>query len=172
VDSVSSGFSATFTAAVQKPAWLIEMSLASSTVRLSSYDTVTWSGNDWTGTDVRVEGFVPGALTVRGSLVFGNADDTYGALFLLNNPTDRRIRLWRYDAAMDLATSAPKLKADAVGAAVQIGEKEVQVGLRDACEYRLGPRAVVSKAYGFNTLIPAGRTLVINNISFVLERGR
>jgi hypothetical protein len=107
VDSVSSGFSDSFTAPVQKPAWLIEMSLESSTVRLSSYDTVTWSGNDWTGTDVRVDGLVPGALTVRGSLIFGNADDTYGALFLLNNPTDRRIRLWRYDAAMNLSTSAP-----------------------------------------------------------------
>jgi len=48
----------------------------------------------------------------------------------------------------------------------------VLVGVRDKAEFMLGPRATVSREFGFNSLLPAGKVLVINGISFTLERKR
>jgi len=66
----------------------------------------------------------------------------------------------------------PILVADAVGSGVQFTESQTTVALRDPCEYRLGPRKIVTPENGFTTVIPAGRVVVINGISYVVERGR
>jgi transcriptional regulator with XRE-family HTH domain len=62
--TLHASLSAAYGAAVQKPAWLIELSMAS-TLRLSSFDTVTWNGQTWTAADVDVTGLRVGALDVK-----------------------------------------------------------------------------------------------------------
>lgn len=156
-------------AAVQRPAWLVEIGLTS-TLRLSSFGTVSWDSQTWTAADVNVASLKVGALKISGSIVFGNADDTYGAIALTEGFTDKRIRIWGYDAGAISATADAVLVADAVGAGAEIGPTSVRVGLRDACEYKVGPRAVITPAYGFNTLLPAGRTITINGTAYTLER--
>lgn len=168
--TLSAALQAAHAAPVQRPAWLVELSL-SAPVRLSSYGTIGWDGQTWTAADVSVSGLRVGALEVTGALVFGNADDTFGAMVLNEGMTDKRVRIWGYDAAATGAAD-PVLVCDAVGAGAEISESRVRVGLRDACEYMVAPRAVVSPAYGFNVFIPAGRTLTINGMSYTLERGR
>lgn len=153
---------------VQRPAWLVELGM-SSTVRLSSYGNVSWNGQSWTAADLDVSGLKVGALQAAGALVFGNADDAFGALFLNEGPTDKTVKIWGYDAAATAANDPVQL-LDAVGAGAQIGTREVRVGLRDAVEYRLGPRAIVAPEYGFHLLLPAGRTLMINGVSITLHQ--
>lgn len=168
--TLSAALQAAHAAAVQRPAWLVELSLAS-VVRLSSYETVSWNGQTWTAADVNVASLRVGALRISGTLVFGNADDLFGAIALTESFTDKRVRIWGYDAGATGA-SDPVLVGDGVGAGADISETVVRVNLRDAAEYRMGPRAIVAPAYGFNTLIPAGRSITINGQTYVLERGR
>jgi hypothetical protein len=159
-------------AAVQSPAWLVEIGL-SSTLRLSSYATVSWDGQTWTAADVDVAALRVGALSITGSLVFGNADDSFAAIALGESFTDRRIRIWGYDGRIaSPALSDPVLVCDGVGAGADVAPDRVRVAIRDACEFRIGPRAVVSPAFGFNTFMQSGRTLTINGVSFVIQRGR
>ena len=157
---------------VQKPAWLVQIDLTSP-LYLCSFAAVSWNSLSWSAADVNVSGLRVGALKVTGSLVLGNADDTYGAIALNEGFTDKRIRIWGYDASISSpAVGDPVLVCDAVGAGADVGTDYVRVALRDSCEYRMGPRAVVSPAFGFGRYLPAGRTLTINGVSYVLERGR
>lgn len=170
--SLSSNLQAAYSAPVQKPAWLIEIGFPTP-MYMSSYGDVTWNSHNWLGFDVDVSGIKVGALSLAGSLNIGNADDAIGTVVLLYGVTDRTIRFWGYDAGItSLAAGDPVLVADGVGGGAVISEKSVSISLRDLVEYRLGPRAVVSRENGFTAFLPAGRTLVINGISFVLERRR
>lgn len=164
---------AQYAAPVQRPVWLVQIDLSSS-IYLSSYDAITWNGQSWSKTDINVESIRVGALTVTGSLIFGNGADEGASLVLNETFTDKRIRIWGYDmgAGATPAATVPFLLCDAVGAGADINPDRVRVGLRDACEYRLGPRAIVTSKYGFNTILPTGRTITINGITFVIQRGR
>lgn len=173
--TLTAALQAAHNAPVQRPAWLVEITLSLSTLRLSSYGAVTWppsSGQNWIAEDINVSNLRVGALRVTGNLVFGNADNSYGAIVLDEGMTDKRVRIWGYDAGAISAADDAVLLVDAVGAGADIAENKVTVGLRHASEYKLAPRAIVSPLYGFTTMIPAGRTLTINGISFVLTRGR
>lgn len=158
---------------VQKPAWLVEITLSSVT-RLSSFGSPSWDGHAWTQADINVASLRVGALEISGTLVLGNADDTFAALALGESFSDKRVRIWGFDAtiASPLGADDPVLVCDAVGGAAIVAPDYVRVSLRDACEYRIGPRATVSPAFGFNTLLPAGRTVTINGITFQIQRGR
>jgi len=164
---------AQYNAPVQRPAWLVQIDLSSS-VYLSSYDTVTWNGQTWNPVNVNVNSIRVAALVISGNLVLGNADDMGASLVLNETFTDKRIRIWGYDMGVGAtpATTVPHFICDAVGAGADIDPGYVSVGLRHACEYRVGPRATVTAKYGFNTILPAGRTISINGTTFVLQRGR
>lgn len=167
--TLSSALQSALSAPVQRPAWLVELNL-STTLLYSSYGTLNWNFNTWVGVDIDVSGLRVGALQVSGSLVFGNADNVFSELFLAQNPTDKRIRIWGYDAAATALGDVVHLVDAVGGGASPIGTREVSVSLRDACEYKLGPRAIVSPTWGFTTLLPAGRKVVINGVSYTLER--
>lgn len=170
--SLTSALQAAIGGPVQRPAWLVEITMTAVTLRLSSFGTLTWDGFTWTADDVDVSDLKVGALEVSGRLVLGNIDDTYGAVFLNESPSDRPVRIWGYDAGATATGDPVLLVPDAVGGGAQFGTPEVSIGLRDRTEFLVGPRAIVSRAHGFNTLLPAGRTLVINGVSFKLERSR
>lgn len=170
--SLSSALNAAYGYPVKRPAWLVRIDLSSS-IYLASYKAVTWDSINWTKTDINVANLRVGALSISGSLVFGNADDSAAAMVLNETFTDKRIRIWGYDANIAAPTVADvPLLCDGVGAGADINPDRVQVGIRDACEYRLGPRAVVSSAWGFNVLMAAGTVVTINGITFTINRGR
>jgi hypothetical protein len=159
-------------AAVQKPAWLVELTLTQ-TYRYCSHAQVTWNSQTWLQMDVDVSGLQVGAMSVTGSLVFGNADDAFGALALNEGFVDKRIRIWGYDASIASPTvDTPVLLCDAVGGAVDIGADRVRVALRDSTEYLIAPRAIVAPEFGFTKLLQSGSTLTINGITFTIQRGR
>lgn len=157
---------------VQRPAWLIEITLTS-TERRASHTTVTWNSQTWTATDVDVSGLRVGALEVSGSLVFGNADDYWGAVALTEGFTDKRVRIWGYDAGIaSPAVGDPVLVCDAVGAECDVSTDRVRLALRDASEYKIAPRAVVTPAFGFARYVPANRVLTINGVSYSIDTRR
>lgn len=157
---------------VQKPGWFLYMDLANGVTRLSSRATTTWDGYQWTGANFDVSGLRIEALAVTGSIIFNNVDNAYSSLFLNNSPTDRPFKIWGYDAAALGATDPVLLVPDGVGAGARFNTKTVEVGVRDAAEFLLAPRDVVSPENGFNSVLPAGSTLVINGVSYTVERGR
>jgi hypothetical protein len=171
--SLHSALQAQYNAPVQRPVWLVQVDL-SSTIYLSSYDSITWNGQTWNPVNIDVASIRVAALVVSGELVLGNADDAGASLVLNETFTDKRIRIWGYDMGVGAtpAATVPFLLCDAVGAGAEISPDYVRVGLRDICEYRVGPRATVTSKYGFNTILPAGRTITINGTTFVLQRGR
>lgn len=170
--TLSAALNTAYGTPVQRPAWLVRIDLTSVQYR-STYSTVTWDSHSWTADDINVVGLRVGALKVSGSLVFGNADDYWGGVALTEGFTDKRIRIWGYDASIaSPAAGDPVLVCDAVGAGCDVTTQGVRVQLRDACEYRMGPRATISPAFGFARYLPSGRTITINGVSYVLERSR
>jgi hypothetical protein len=159
-------------AAVQKPAWLVEI-VMTATYRYCSVDTVTWNSQSWTQADVDVSSLRVGAMEVSGSIVLGNADDAIGNLALTEGYADKRIRVWGYDATIaSPALDVPVLVCDAVGAGVEVTETRVTINLRDSTEFLIAPRAIVAPEFGFTKLLQAGRSLTINGITFTIQRGR
>jgi hypothetical protein len=170
VRTLSSALNTAYGNAVQKPAWLIRIDLASP-IYLASHTTVTWESQAYTAADVNISSLRVGALKVAGSLVFGNADDVYGGIALTEGFTDKRVRIWGYDASIaSPAADDPVLVCDAVGAACEVMPDRVRLNLRDACEYKSSPRDVVSPAFGFGRYLPAGRAITINGQSYVIDR--
>lgn len=170
--TLSSALNTAYGLPVQKPAWLVEIN-TTVVQRRSSFSTVTWDSQNWTADDVNVSGLRVGALQVAGSLVLGNADDYWGGVALGEGFTDKRIRIWGYDASIAApAASDPVLVCDAVGAGCDVSTDYVRVTLRDAAEHRHGPRATISPAFGFARYLPAGRTITINGVSYKLDRSR
>lgn len=171
--TLHASLTAAYGAAVQRPAWLIEVTMAS-TYRYCSFRQATWDSQTWLKMDVDVNGLRVGAMQVSGSLIFGNADDSFGALALTEGFADKRVRIWGFDATVadPLPVDLPVPVCDAVGGGVDIGPDKVRVQLRDATEYLIAPRAIVAPEFGFTQLLPAGRTLTINGISFMIQRGR
>lgn len=172
--SLHSSLTAAYGAPVQREMWLVQIDLDNGPLRLCSYQNVTWNSYSWARADMGIDSIRVGAIEIHGSVVFGNADDAFGATFLTHNPTDCRIQIWGCDGSIDLTANptAPKLLADGVCGGASFSEKAVTVPVRDACEYRASLRPIVSPQYGFNTVLPAGRVIVINNKSFVIKRVR
>jgi hypothetical protein len=172
VRTLSSALNAAYGTVVQKPAWLIRIDLTSP-IYLSSHTTVTWQSQVYTAADVDVSSLRVGALAISGALVFGNADDVYGGIALGEGFSDKWIRIMGYDASIaSPGAGDPVLVCDAIGGGCEISEREVRLTLRDECEYRLGPRAIVAPEFGFNILLQAGRTITINGVNFTIQRGR
>jgi hypothetical protein len=170
VKSLSSALSAALGAPVQRPAVLVQMDFTL-TRRWSSFQTITWSGQTWTKQALHVDGLQVQPLLVRGTLVLANTDGTLSNLVLSEGVQDRVVRIWGYDAG---ATAAPDVVwlADAVGASAEISPSsgEVRISLRHRAELVQSPRVYVTRAAGFEQLLPAGTAMRINGIDFILER--
>lgn len=168
--ALSSALDAAFGYPVQAPAWFIQVDYAAGTERYSSLKTTTWKSQSWTQRDVDVSSIRVGALEISGALVLGNADGVMGAYALASYFGDRRIRIWGYDGSMAApADTDPLMLCDGVGAGASVAADYVRVGIRDFVEHAIGPRQVVSPTFGFYTYLPAGKTLRINNVDYVIE---
>ena len=165
--SLSGPFTTALGAPVQQPALLVEFGF-SSPRRWSSFATVTWNSLSWTKEAIAVENLMVSALQISGTLTVGNGDDVIGALILSEGATDKRIRIWGYDAAAT-AIGDVVLLCDAVGAVARIDPRAVTINLRAPNEFTLSPRTFVNAAAGFLKLLAAGTVLKINGINYVLE---
>jgi hypothetical protein len=166
--TLSSALSAAIGAPVQQPAILVQAAFGT-VRRWSSFATTTWNGQLWTKEDITLEQLQVGALRVSGTLVVGNNDDGIGALVLSEGVQDRSITIWGYDAAAT-ATGDVVWLCTAVGASAQVGLRDVRIALRHRSEFLQAPRTFVGPAAGINGLLPAGASLRINGIDYVLER--
>jgi len=166
--TLSSALSAALGGPVQRPAYLIQAAF-NTVQRWSSHGTVTFGGHTYTPRDVTVEGLQVQALSIRGTLVLGNADDVAGTLVLAEGTQDRAITIWGYDAAAT-ASGDIVLLARAVGASADVGPLEVRVALRHRSEFQQSPRTYCNAAAGFRTLLPAGTVLRINGLDIKLQR--
>jgi hypothetical protein len=153
---------------VTRPAWLVDIAF-SSVSRFSSYATQTFNGNSYVAADLDVSGLEVEALSVRGSIRIGNLDDAIGALVLAQGVSDRAINVYSYDAAA-VATADFQLVAAAVGASASIDNRNVVITLRHKSEQQPAPRAVVSPTFGFNNMLPQGKTLYIAGIAYSFAR--
>lgn len=167
--SLSSALQAAHSAAVQKPAWLLEIGF-SEVVRLSSFDTITAFGESWIGAGFDLSGLLVDAARVEGSIRLPNTDNAYGALALGQGVSDKRIRVWGYDAGAT-ATADFELLVDGVGAGVEINSDWVTIGVRSATEYVYAPRQRVNAAAGITYVLPAGALVAIGGTNYRIERG-
>lgn len=165
--TVSTALATALGAPVQQPAILVEIAF-SSTVRWSSFSTITWNSQTWTREAVTLESLQVEALRLTGSLVIANGDDVAAALVLNEGVADRSIRLWGYDAAAT-ATGDVVWLADAIGGACSVDTDAVRIELRHPAELMVTPRTFVDPAT-FGPLLPAGSVIKINGTDYRLER--
>jgi hypothetical protein len=138
--------------------------------RWTSAAPITWGGFSWTAMGLRVDDLLVDAMRVSGTLVLDNTDDVAGTLVLAEGINDRAITIYGYDAAATGAADVVWL-ASAVGAAAQVGPREVSIELRHRSEYTVSPRTYANEAAGFTYLLAVGSSLRINGIAYQLERG-
>lgn len=168
--SLSNVLNAAYGRPVQSPAWFVEVSFAAGTEYYSSFSTVTWNSQQWAMKNLDVSSLRVGPLSISGNIVFGNADDYFGARALASHFQNRRIRVWGYDGTISApGVSDPLLLCDGVGAGCSITADVVRVAVRDFVEFAVGPRQVVSPAFGFYTYLPAGKSIRINNVDYMIE---
>lgn len=154
-------------APVQRPALLVRIDF-STPWRATTDATLTWDAQTWTRADVDVQGLAVEALRIAGTVVIGNADNLIGATLLAEGVTDRRVRIWGYDAAAT-ALADVVLLADAVGSTYSLTEREARVALRHRTDHVYGPRTYIGPET-LGPLLPAGTVLRINGTDYTLER--
>jgi hypothetical protein len=154
-------------APVQRPALLVRIDFSTPS-RFTTDATLTWDSQTWTRVDLDVQGLLVDALDISGTVVIGNADNVIGALLLNEGSTDKRVRIWGYDAAAT-ALADVVLLGDAVGSTYSLTEREARIELRHRTDHVYGPRTYIgSETLG--PLLPAGTVLRINGADYTLER--
>jgi hypothetical protein len=154
-------------APVQRPGLFVEIGF-STPLRITTRDTITWNGVSWTRVDMDVQNLNVEALSIRGTVVIGNADNIIGALLLNEGITDRRIRIWGFDAGATALGDVVQL-ADAAGATYGLTEREARIELRHRTAHVYGPRTYIGPET-LGPLLPAGTVLRINGTDYTLER--
>lgn len=166
--SLSSALLAAIGGAVQQPAFLIEVGF-SAVSRWSTFSTITWNSQTWTQHPVIVDGLEVSALQVDGSLVIDNRDGVAGAQVLNENPQDKTIKIWGYDAAATASGDIVALSLESVGASCEVTATQVRIGLRHKTAFVQAPRAFIRPDV-FGPMLPAGAVIRINGIDYKVER--
>lgn len=159
--------------AATTPAYFVEI-LFSTPLRLSSRETLTWSGNSWLAWDVRVAGLNADAAssTVDGRLTLGDADNTLAALVLGEGIADRVINVWKFYGSVPAAADPVQVFAG-VGDEADINpdDGQVTIGLVQRGGTTLySPRRYITRAEGFNFLPATGSLLSWNGETIRLTR--
>lgn len=150
---------------VTTPAYFIEI-LFASPLRLSSRETLTWSGNSWLKWDVRVDGLSAEAAssTQDGRLVVGDADNTLAALVLAEGVADRTINVWKFYGSAPAAADPVQVFAgvgDTADLDPDAGSVTIRLALRGGTTL-FSPRRYITRAEGFNFLPASGSLLTWN----------
>lgn len=158
---------------VTSPGYFVEI-LFTSPLRVSSRGTLTWSGNVWTGWDVRVSGlaFDGSASAQNGTLILGNTDLSVGSLVLNQGVADRAVNIWAFlgDAP---ATADPVQIFAGVGDAVTSIDPDkgtVTISLQQSAAGVLYcPRRYITRENGFSVLPPVGTLVPFNGETFQIQ---
>lgn len=165
--SLSGALQTALGAPVQQPALLVQIDFTAAW-RGTTGAMLTWDGQTWARSDLAVEGLTVDALQIGGTVIVGNADSVIGATLLNEGVTDRRVRVWGYDAAAT-ALADVVLLADAVGSTYQLTEREARIVLRHRTDHVYGPRTYIAPEV-VGPMLSAGTVLRINGIDYTLER--
>jgi hypothetical protein len=153
---------------VTKPGLLVQIGF-STVRRWSSRGNTAWNGHIWQEKALDLPGLEVDLLTVSGSVSIDNRDGEIGLLALSEGIFGRPISLWAYDAGA-LDTVDVLLLCDAVGWEAEYETAAVTIQLRDPGDLVSSPRARVMPEFGFNTLMPSGTVVNINDVEWTLER--
>ena len=170
--SLSAALGTAFAGPVQRPGWLVSISFSTSTTRLSSLQDTTYGGQTYCAADVDVSRItLDQQAGIRGSLVLGNLDDSFGALVLGDGVADRQIAITAFDGGA-VGTDADFVPvAVALGGRTRIDPAKVSIDLRSPVAYVSTPRAFINAAHGFTYLLPAGVEFKVGGQSYKIERG-
>lgn len=163
--TLSSGAATEIAKPVTTPGYFVEI-LFASPLRLSSRETLSWSGNSWVSWDLDVTGLSAEAdvSTQSGQIVLGDTDNTLAALILAQGIADRAINVWKFYG------SAPG-PTDPVAMFAGVGDEarfdpdagRVTVTLAQQGGVTLfSPRRYITKAEGFSVVPAAGAILTWN----------
>ena len=152
---------------VKRPGYLIELGY-STTLRLSTMGDVSFAGQVWAATDVKVSGVSSdGRGSNTATLALGNTDGAYGVLVLTEGASEIPVTIYVCYAG---APAAAMHGFFGVTDGAEISESTVTLTLSAQRNKTLySPRVFINKPV-FNFLQPAGTKIVWGSETFVLER--
>lgn len=153
---------------VTAPRYLVELGW-STTVRLCTRETVTWSGYSWTGDGCRVESVGGTNADQRAAITLPNHDGAYGALALSEGLHDLEVKIYALYADT-FAADDGVLLFDGITNGGEVTTTEVRiecVAMRSAMMY--APRIRLQPPL-LNHAPAAGSTLTWAGDNYVLER--
>lgn len=152
---------------VTRPGYLVSIGF-STPQYYSTLGNVTWGGDTWLATSLKVEGLQRTTKTGRAALLrFGDADQAMAALTLNEGVADRAVRIYAVYAG---ASGDAVLELSGVGDACEINQ-DVAISVVEFAAIKAQlPRRRISKESGFNTMIPSGTGMWINGSIYFLVR--
>lgn len=157
---------------ITRPGYLVQLGF-STVLRYSSRGDVTWNSLNWTANNVKVgqlqekpNGDAALALSV------GNADLAFGAVCLNEDPQEKSVEIWEfYEGAV--AVGDPVQIFGGVIDSCEIGEGDVKLTLSTLNMGTLFiPRKRITRASGFNRLMPAGRVIQFGGIRLEITKAQ
>jgi hypothetical protein len=105
------------------------------------------------------------------SMTIANTDSAIGAIILGEGVADKAVSIYTIYAGA-LGAGDTILEFLGVADAAEVNATRATITFTGAStEASFCPRRRISRATGFNTIIPAGTTLMIGGTTYVLERG-
>jgi hypothetical protein len=181
--TLTTAYSSVVTATKTLPGYLVEIIMPTTYLRFSSIGDVTWKGNYFIGSSIKVSGISSnpgGNSTGNLSLSPDPSDPNILVGYALNSNEGfmgREIRIWSFDSTLVGSTTTGVLEtADAIpifsgiGDNVSIDKLEITISLSSSSiTYLYAPRVKICKASGFNFIQPKGLRIPWGNEVFVLE---
>lgn len=154
------------------PGYLVQLGF-SVPQHFSSRGDVSWNGFTWLNNNVNVSALqeLPNGSAAL-NLAIGNTDLAFGAVCLLEAPQEKPVSVWAFYEG-SVGTADPVLIFSGVIDSCDISEAMVTLQLSALNANTLFiPRARISRASGFNRLIPAGRIIEFNGQRYEIVRGQ
>lgn len=157
------------------PGYLVEIAFATPW-RAATRGRRSFNGHVWQDAPrLAVSGLIwEGRAVQAGTVEIGNADGAFGLLCLAEPPSERACNIWlHYSDADPLLTVHVRHVFEGVIDACRIAADRVTLTLKSSGMQRAwSPRRFVSRASGFNHLVPEGTLFQIGDETFRLDRGQ
>lgn len=154
-----------------QPGHLVQLGFTP-TLRYSSRGDVTWNSLAWQNNNLAVGALqeLPNGGTSL-TITIGNSDGAFGVVCLGQAPQELAVSVWAfYEGAVALADPVPIFAG--VIDSCDITEAAVTLQLSDVNTNTLFiPRQRITRATGFNRLIPAGRVIQFNGDRLEIVKG-
>jgi hypothetical protein len=159
---------------VTRPGYLVQLSYVTP-VFLSTIGTVSWNGNVWSASDVRVSGIgrVGTGVGDRAGVSMGNTDNAFSALVLNQGASDVPVRVFAvYAGATATGDVVQEFGGVASGAGIDVEQNRVTLNLVTRGSGTLeSPRVFINKVGGFTVLQPVGSKITVGQETIILGRG-